>query len=171
MLTVPVDVAKRYETMLERLEIASNHREYYKKWFRYFLDFSDKYPSDNDNAELLRQFLDKLRQKNQSALQCQQAAHAVSIYFEMQHTSPMERVNGNNGEASAYELPIVALPASPKQISSRYSQYREAGYQEKSDSPEWDAVLETMAAEIKVRHYSRKTLITYAKWSRVFNDF
>ena len=28
-----------------------------------------------------------------------------------------------------------------------------------------------MAAEIKVRHYSRKTLITYAKWSRHFQRF
>ncbi|MDD2366473.1 MAG: integron integrase [Desulfuromonadaceae bacterium] len=54
---------------------------------------------------------------------------------------------------------------------SRKSQYSEAGYHEKSDSPEWDKVLETMATEIKVRHYSRKTLQTYAKWSRSFQRF
>ncbi|WP_238525070.1 site-specific integrase [Geobacter sulfurreducens] len=41
----------------------------------------------------------------------------------------------------------------------------------KSDSPEWDEVLETLAAEIKVRHYSRKTLRTYALWSRKFQRF
>lgn len=51
------------------------------------------------------------------------------------------------------------------------SPFREAGYQEKSDSPEWDAVLSTMAEEIKVRHYSRKTLKTYALWSRHFQRF
>jgi Phage integrase, N-terminal SAM-like domain len=28
-----------------------------------------------------------------------------------------------------------------------------------------------MAAEIKVRHYSRKTLKTYANWSRLFQRF
>lgn len=49
--------------------------------------------------------------------------------------------------------------------------YSEAGYQEKSDSIEWDKVLEAMATEIKVRHYSRKTLQTYAKWSRNFQRF
>jgi len=49
--------------------------------------------------------------------------------------------------------------------------YSEVGYQEKSDSPEWDGVLATMAAEIKVRHYSRKTLKTYANWSRKFQRF
>lgn len=54
---------------------------------------------------------------------------------------------------------------------SRRSQYTEAGYQESSASPEWDKVLENMAVEIKVRHYSRKTLKTYALWSRNFQRF
>jgi site-specific recombinase XerD len=31
--------------------------------------------------------------------------------------------------------------------------------------------LEVLAAEIKVRHYSRKTLKTYANWSRQFQRF
>jgi site-specific recombinase XerD len=51
------------------------------------------------------------------------------------------------------------------------SQYTYAGYQEKSKSPEWDALLEALAAEIMVRHYSRKTLKTYANWSRQFQRF
>jgi integron integrase len=55
--------------------------------------------------------------------------------------------------------------------SSRRSQYSTTGYQEKSDSPEWDEVLEKLAAEIKVRHYSRNTLKTYALWTRQFQRF
>jgi integron integrase len=55
--------------------------------------------------------------------------------------------------------------------ASRRSQYTDAGYQERSASQEWDKVLEIMAAEIKVRHYSRKTLKTYALWSRNFQSF
>jgi integron integrase len=69
-------------------------------------------------------------------------------------------------ETASVESGIAALPT-PK----RPSQFRLAGYQETSDSPEWDEVLSTMADEIKVRHYSRKTLITYAKWSRHFQRF
>jgi len=53
----------------------------------------------------------------------------------------------------------------------RKSSYVDAGYSIKSDSPEWDAVLVALAAEIKVRHYSRKTLKTYANWSRRFQRF
>ena len=55
--------------------------------------------------------------------------------------------------------------------SSRRSQYSAAGYQEKSDSPEWDDVLVKLAGEIKVRHYSRNTLKTYALWTRQFQGF
>jgi hypothetical protein len=55
--------------------------------------------------------------------------------------------------------------------ASRRSQFTDAGYQERSASPEWETVLETMATEIKVRHYSRKTLKTYALWSCNFQRF
>jgi len=51
------------------------------------------------------------------------------------------------------------------------SGYTEAGYQVLSDSPEWDDLLAKLADEIKVRHYSRKTLKTYANWSRQFQRF
>lgn len=51
------------------------------------------------------------------------------------------------------------------------SQYREAGYAQKSDSLEWDELLAKLAAEIEVRHYSRKTLKTYALWARQFQRF
>lgn len=47
----------------------------------------------------------------------------------------------------------------------------EDGYAVTSASPEWDAVIAELAAEIKIRHYSRKTLKTYAHWSRQFQGF
>jgi len=41
----------------------------------------------------------------------------------------------------------------------------------KSSSPAWDKIIETLAAEIKVRRYSRKTLKAYADWSRKFQSY
>jgi len=41
----------------------------------------------------------------------------------------------------------------------------------KSGSPEWDIAIAGLASEIKTRHYSRKTLKTYAHWSRQFQRF
>jgi len=66
-------------------------------------------------------------------------------------------------------------PASPGPLQlpagRAASGYTEAGYRILSDSTEWDELLAKLAAEIKVRHYSRKTLKTYANWSRQFQRF
>jgi hypothetical protein len=54
------------------------------------------------------------------------------------------------------QLMNVAPPTQPNQYTPhpRTSQHIDAGYQEKSDSPEWDRVMESMADEIRVRHIS-----------------
>ena len=59
---------------------------------------------------------------------------------------------------------FVPLPSG----GSRYNEWR---CLEKSGSPEWDKLIDTLAAEIKTRHYSRKTLKTYADWVRRFQRF
>jgi hypothetical protein len=42
---------------------------------------------------------------------------------------------------------------------------------EKSKSPARDQAIEKLAVEIKTRHYSRKTLKTYADWARKFQRY
>ncbi|MFZ3208915.1 MAG: integron integrase, partial [Geobacteraceae bacterium] len=76
------------------------------------------------------------------------------------------------GPQASSEVNYVS-EATPRYVAfpSRRSQYYETGYQEKSDSPEWDDVLAKLAGEIIVRHYSRNTLKTYALWSRQFQRF
>lgn len=56
----------------------------------------------------------------------------------------------------------------PSLTRSHYNDWR---CLKKTDSPEWDAVIGKLAAEIKIRHYSRKTLKAYADWSRNFQGF
>jgi len=88
----------------------------------------------------------------------------------------------NDGSAASRREQLISQPTqesyfvsdeSPRYSTdaTRRSQFIEAGYQERSVSPEWDKALENMAAEIKVRHYSRKTLQTYATWTRNFQKF
>ncbi len=50
----------------------------------------------------------------------------------------------------------------------RYNEWR---CLEKSKSPAWDQAIEKLAAEIQTRHYSRKTLKTYADWARKFQRY
>jgi hypothetical protein len=91
----------------------------------------------------------------------------VSLYFEMRQGDGNPNVLPNEPDVG----PSTPMPAPRYDRGQRPSQYSPAGYEEKTDSPEWDEVLAKMAAEIKVRHYSRKTLRTYAKWSRHFQRY
>jgi integron integrase len=59
--------------------------------------------------------------------------------------------------------------ATTQQLSN--SHYNDWRCLKKSASPEWDALIDKLADEIKTRHYSRKTLKTYADWSRKFQGF
>ena len=59
-------------------------------------------------------------------------------------------------------------PAAPLSNGSRINEWR---CLEKSGSPDWDRLIDNLAAEIKMRHYSRKTLKAYADWGRKFQGF
>jgi hypothetical protein len=65
----------------------------------------------------------------------------------------------SNSKTSKSTLPLTPIQRPPWRLW-------EDGYAVKSESPEWDASIADLAAEIKTRHYSRKTLKTYAHWSR-----
>ncbi|MBI5193842.1 MAG: phage integrase N-terminal SAM-like domain-containing protein [Nitrospirae bacterium] len=66
-------------------------------------------------------------------------------------------------------MPIAArLPVSPPSAGKRYSEWR---CLEKSGSPAWDKIIGSLAAEIKTRHYSRKTLKAYTAWGRKFQSY
>jgi len=199
MLTIPNAVFMEYISHLKTRGIPAERFPGYKKWLRYYLDFCDKYPVPSSRSERVRLFCEKLGQKNQSEEQRKQAAHAVSLYFEMQrakntttttdaiqdhlpdtpldHGDATMQRNGNtsvSGHPGGQEPPAYYISESPPAYSvyaSRRSRFVEAGYQEKSSSPEWDAALKAMADEIKVRHYSRKTLKTYALWTRNFQIY
>jgi site-specific recombinase XerD len=149
---------------------------------RYFYDFSTKYLDLDDKPKKVKLFLEKLRKKNQTQAQCQQAAHAVSLYFEMQRLERKPEKSAVGSGSDSYQItdqetapqvfnepfaPSTPIPA----FTSRQSQYSLVGYQEKSSSSEWDELIDKLANEIAVRHYSRKTLKTYAHWSRQFQRF
>lgn len=171
MIPVPDTVFSHYESILKKRDVPLPCYPDYKKWLRYYLDFCAKHPLPDSKSERIKLFNEKLRQKNQSEKQRQQAIHAVFLYFEVQNEGGQEcktldEPTGEQGSNSSQEL-IADVPMA----SQRRSQYCEAGYQVKSASPEWDALLDILAGEIKVRHYSRRTLKTYANWSRQFQRF
>jgi len=185
MLPVPVAILTRYNAILEKRAIAPAQHADYKKWLRYFLDFYTKYPVPEAHSDQVRLFIEKLREKRQTPSQQKQAAHAVSLYFEMQRKSETPVPDISTKTTSFVREPQQAWNVSPslpqtilpKTTSSVVPAKRQPwrlwqdGYAVKSESPEWDAAIACLAAEIKTRHYSRKTLKTYAHWSRQFQSF
>ena len=181
MIDFPKLLLPQYLKLLEKRGVPAAHFAECIKWSRYFLDYCDKYPASISQVEQLPLFIEKLKTKRQSELQCKQAAYAVSVFFAVlkQEEAVAILANGSDNQNPLAVLSISAKPPSasemlskPFYVTARHgSQYSEVGYQEKSDSPEWDTVIEAMANEIKVRHYSRKTLKTYANWSRQFQRF
>ena len=83
MQPVPAPILQRFEAILEKRAVLSAQRADYKKWLRYFWDFRSKYPLPEARSDQVRLFIDKLREKKQTLSQQNQAAHAVSLYFEM----------------------------------------------------------------------------------------
>jgi len=104
MIPVPLSVMNDYIAILRDRDISPGHVEYYKKWLRYFYDFSAKYLNTDEKTEKVKFFLEKLRSKQQTPAQCQQAAHAISLYFEMQSQNTPEKMA--DGESALQQNPI-----------------------------------------------------------------
>ncbi|WP_224958182.1 integron integrase [Geomonas subterranea] len=180
---IPEPVVLAFLHLLTQSRVPPALHAEYLQWLRYYLDFCERHSPPESKSDRVRLFCEKLKERNRTANQRQRAAHAVSIYFTL--LKKKERLAPGPPDAIPTPQPAETFPESSPQAAViapahslpatrsllRTSNYVEAGYQVKSDSPEWDDVLERLAAEIKVRHYSRKTLHTYATWSRHFQRF
>ena len=62
------------------------------KWLRLYLDFCQKYKFNQAYKESLAHFLNKLREKNQTDQQQEQASDAISMYYETEATQLEEKV-------------------------------------------------------------------------------
>ena len=191
MLPIPENILGPFNEVLKQRAVVESLHVHYRKWLRYFLDFSRKYSLPEAKSEQVLLFTNKLKSKNQTPQQCTQAARAVSLFFESQKqgdfpqsTSPpparsenrqsithtikstvIPKIDGSSGI-------LEAIPQRPNHHSftggKRYNEWR---CLVKTKSPAWDQVIEKLAKEIKIRHYSRKTLKTYADWGRKFQHY
>lgn len=82
--------------------------------------------------------------------------------------APIKKGNEKKEEKVGGYAPRPAANKAGQRGGKRYSDWR---CLEKSKSPEWDKIINDLAAEITTRHYSRKTLKAYADWSRKFQSY
>ncbi len=138
--------------------------------------------------ESLPRFLQKLEEKRQSGQQLKQAGHAMTMFYRMQY-QPVPYSGAALAENSLQTAvhneskPLIAVPAETMATGGKPSK---AANQGGSESPyenditacadpgtgsSWVFVYDALNSEIKIRHYSPKTLKSYRSWARHFQAF
>jgi len=137
MLKIPEALQKKYDRLLIQKKISADHHSDYKKWLRFYLDFCKKYQHPYADSGSLSLFLAKLEEKKQDKRKQTQAKQAVLLYY--------------SGIGKKMET------------TDQVSETSEAFTAKGGQSP-WNAALKSLADEIKLRHYSPKTLKSYSLW-------
>jgi len=141
-----------FNSALAKNRIPKEYQNHYRKWLRYYLDYCQKYNFQGIQPESLRNFLEKMGEKRQTREQQKQASHAISLYFAI---ALARTVPDSKTRTGGYK----GVP-----ISTEKTTYSD-------ESQKWISALDNLSAEIKVRHYSPKTLKAYVLWLKKFQAF
>lgn len=108
MIDFPKSLLPKYLKLLEKRGVPAASFAECIKWSRYFIDYCSKYPVPDADPERVRLFIDKLKTRKQSDLQCRQAAYAVNVLLEVQKedvASPQMSVEIADVNRRATEIP------------------------------------------------------------------
>ena len=149
MEPIPAEIKIRYDAALAKKDVPLPAHFYYRKWLRYYLDYCLKYHYEILDKESLSYFLKKLKDKNQTEQQQKQAFHAVSIFYEIE-TIDEDRIGALKNKKENIATKKTVLDAT---------------------HGDWSPVYRNLDSEIKLRHYSPRTLEAYTGWVRQLQGF
>jgi integron integrase len=150
MKQIPSHLKILYDEHLKNKAIAKSAHFHYLKWLRYYLDFCEKYHLDQLKKENVVYFIQKLKARQQTAQQQKQAYHAVSLFYELSGPTSFER---------------------PKLLENKDEKFARKKDDVKLMNADWVPVYNDLVSEIKLRHYSPKTLKSYRSWIRHFQNY
>ncbi len=171
MIKIQPELFKKYTFELKKRLIPEHKHSYYLKWLRFFLDYCHKYKLDTHHEHTLPNFIEKLKNKHQREFQLRQAREAVTIYYDIIPAEACVSVPPVNHRLA----PIVTpTPITPAPIAENVMSCRQPGTQinnveesppEQTTKEKWWEAIDQLSNEIKVRHYSPKTLKSYRSWA------
>lgn len=189
MLKLPTTLNQKFDNLLLNKSFSDKDRAFYKKWLCFYWDFCHKYQHDAFHSRSLPLFLQKLQDKNQSEQQQNQAKQAVSLFFEM-HTGSEQPLTRNKSVsiASGQSANHTKVTLSPSEHDNSHSSVVQNSVQLHSydqyspnsltvnptfndTGASWVFVFDQLINEIKIRHYSPKTLKAYRGYIRQFQTF
>jgi integron integrase len=150
MIKLPKALWDKFNDWLGRDRVDDNRHGEYRKWLRYYLDFCHKYSHGYVDERSLGLFVRKLETKGEHSSQVEEASCAVRMYYRIAE--------------EADDL----LPQPPPE-PEKTSKLPPAADQPAGAS--WVDELAKLREEIRVRHYSPKTLSSYYGWARKFQTF
>ncbi|MBD3322847.1 MAG: integron integrase [Chitinivibrionales bacterium] len=149
MKQIPPHVKGRYDIALRDNAVPKNVQVYYRKWLRYYLDFCGKYHLNELETGNLVHFINKLRDKKQTPQQQKQAKHAISLFYGLM--GPIKTDDD------------LLFTNNRKRATKKHAL--------KHANASWVPIYDELKAEIKLRHYSPRTLKSYRSWVRHFQSF
>jgi integron integrase len=169
MLDILANILAQYAAVLAQRSVPPPQQGYYRKWLRYYLDFCTTRALPDSRQERVRLFLTKLQEKKQTPEQQKQAAHAVSLYFELLRAQEkIPEIISDGSLPYQRERPQQQAPL-PARSGMSADSLRGKGTLVVPG--EWEKIAQRLAEEIKTRHYSPKTLKAYALWATKFRSF
>jgi len=186
MLLVRLDrnLQAQFEEHLKKKSIPVRLHGLHKKWLRYYLDFCRKYHLPPAQEESLPRYMQKLREKKQTAAQQGQAARAVTLYYEIlkakspSDSEPLIQAAERQEYVFSYDLeglsvlerggkPVRYEKAIPPVARFSASSATESGFPQTGVMPgknlaerqigvPWKAEYARLRDEIKVRHATRQ---------------
>ena len=178
MKKISASLVSQYRSLLNKNGVAPSHQPHYLKWLRYYLDFCEKYKFEPSNPKSLPNFIRKLKEKRQNEKLREQAQAAIRLYYGLSQSAPgdsqgewtlgpeqrrriREPLSPNNQpEPNHLQRPDLAgLRSTPRTNANA------------NGKDTWGAAVKALGDEIRVRHYSPKTLKSYSVWARKLKNF
>ncbi|CAN2049437.1 integrase/recombinase XerD [Candidatus Magnetomoraceae bacterium gMMP-1] len=174
MLNIPLEIRSDFDKILKRESVPIKDRNYYHKWLRYYWDFCHKYNHPVEKPESLSLFIDKLRQKRQKEFQIKQAGDAIKLYYEIikeKNTGSASKQIQEKQSVKTRKQILKNVDAVKENITTDYSPLIQRPQKQRETGTNWKPAFDSIYAEIKVRHYSPKTLKSYTRWLGKFQAF
>ena len=191
MYRLPDDLNRSFAQILIDKNLPKPEQYFCTKWLRYYWDFCHKYHHNPFVSTSLPLFLGKLQEKKQSVQQQNQARFAIGLLYDINtstssqqnispiktHSYQIQDTTGRDYNDSVVEANIKVAQKTATPISTQYSstpQSKPVTVQQSSpetSGQSWESVYKQLENEIKLRHYSPKTLKAYRTWARQFQGY